>query len=442
MAQADSTVFLLAYITQVCSGPVLPETVVGFVGTEAYCDGNTLEATVSHALQLGMHCRDSGTELVTFGDLFVDCVGTSPQFGFYDAFGSSDSVNATRYTCQETATFAAGSTASQIQEIPNLAISTDRTWSAFPDKACYTLTRADGTLAPASFATSSPSPAPAMLSSLTISPSRSVAPQTVLPGTLAPSTSPPTPRPIGASLAPVNAPIQSGAPVAVAAPVAAPAMGTPIARSERSESSFPVGGVVGGAVAGLVLVSAIAFLACRTKARSKEPWGGSMVYKEPVVVAPVVVPNPTQNDQAPPDSRLGRFVTTREDDFEEVSDMVDQSAGIPVDHGHYKTNVASLPSPTQSQTTSSSTRETVATTDWTPNSSGLPFHNAPADQRPPPSRPVEFKDQARSVLYEVPMAHVQEVQPLSSPSDVPVTAVAQPTNASSSDSDRRRPLDP
>jgi hypothetical protein len=54
------------------------------------------------------------------------------------------------------------------------------------------------------------------------------------------------------------------------------------------------------------------------------------------------------------------------------------------------------------------------------------------------------------VLYEVPMAHVQEVQPLStSPSDVPVTAVAQPTNiapsyvsASSSDPDRRRPLDP
>lgn len=78
------------------------------------------------------------SEFVFYGDLYFECVNTSPRFGFMDEFASP---NGRRYTCMETVTFLVDDGMSpeqrSTQTIPFLAISTDSDWKNTPDENCY-----------------------------------------------------------------------------------------------------------------------------------------------------------------------------------------------------------------------------------------------------------------------------------------------------------------
>jgi hypothetical protein len=131
-ATSNAPPFVPPALPQECSGPVLADTMIEYPEQVAYCDGNSLDATVRHAVQLGVYC-DFG---ISFNDYFFDCADEHNQFDY--------NFTSDRPACYETVTFSAGSTASQTQTVPRLAIVTDDYWMSPGNKSCYTFDKLDG----------------------------------------------------------------------------------------------------------------------------------------------------------------------------------------------------------------------------------------------------------------------------------------------------------
>jgi hypothetical protein len=324
------------------------------------CGDTTEDTTVSHALQLGVHCRNEGEDLVVFSDLFVDCVHESPIFGLYTEFGSNDvdidDLTQLRYTCLESVSVPMGST-TQPQSIPYLAMSTDLFWAQTPDARCYTMTQTT------SNATSDA-------------------------GIQVPSASPPT-----VTLATPTAPAMAPIPFPVVVPNAvAPTtsqVGPATAASPNAEKEFPVGTAVGSIVGAIIVAGAIVALAIWW--RSPQP---SLDVKQLAVANPSLHADRDHSDTA------------------QTSADVENNDGA----GHLNYNANQVRDHDSMDSLSNSmVYSTYAVPVTVVASAEVNVAHAVAERHfphlsPIPTMPpVQYKDQARSVLYQVPLTNVQPI---------------------------------
>jgi hypothetical protein len=355
-----------------CVGPVLPQTTVSIPGSDGImCSDTTEDTTVSHALQLGVHCRNDDEDLVVFSDLFVDCINESPIFALYTEFGSNDvnidDLAQLRYTCLESVSVPTGS--KQPQSIRHLAMSTDLFWSHTPDDRCYTMTRA---------------------SSNTTSDA----------DTQVPSASPPTvtlDTPREPVLAPMPVPVE--VPNTMVPPTASQV--APVtAASPNTEKEFPVGTAVGSIVAAIIVAGAIVALAI---------WWRS----------PQPPPNAKQQEVANPSLHADR----------DHSDTAQTSADVETNGGTRQQN-NNAQQVWDHDSTDSLSNSMVYSTYAVPvtvvaSAEGNVAHavaerHFPHSSPIPTIPPVQYKDQARSVLYQVPMTNVQ---PMGLGAEIIATAV-------------------
>jgi hypothetical protein len=194
--------------SQRCTGPTLPSTAIEYPETSAYCEGNLVDTSVRHAVQLGIYCPDFDTTAFFYNDYFLECGNISTQFGYIDDV----SGNYSRFTCYESAIFAENSNQSVAQSVPALSIGTDEVWEQPANVLkCFDLisTRVVPTVAPTMGL-------PETVAPTSLAPS-TLAPMTVAPVTAAPMvTVPPSLRPM--TTAPVV--LSTAAPIMVMAPTA------------------------------------------------------------------------------------------------------------------------------------------------------------------------------------------------------------------------------
>jgi hypothetical protein len=194
-------------VSQRCTGPTLPSTNIEYPETSAYCDGNLVDTSVRHVVQLGIYCSDFDTTAFFYNDYFLECGNITTQFDYIDDM----SGNFSRFTCYESAIFAENSNQTNVLSVPALSIGTDEEWEqSANDLKCFDLinTRVVPTDAP------------------TI-PLETVEPSSLAPSTMAPVTEAPNVTTTMPSLRPMTA-----APVMVTAPMAAAPMAT--ARSDAA----------------------------------------------------------------------------------------------------------------------------------------------------------------------------------------------------------------
>jgi hypothetical protein len=498
------------FFVQECFGPAVPETGFGFVSRDASCNSNTVETSVSHALQLGIHC-DSTTqgEFVFYGDLFVDCVDETAEFDFMDGTGATEGITEFRYTCSKSVTFPAASTSSQTQIIPFLGISTDLYWARNPDEACYQI--GDTEPAPSAPVPTPPAASPSSLRAPTLSPTATksvlvtpspttvntvvVTPVPVELLTSSPILAPqavPLPSPgsvltLSPALAPVAAPLGGTAPTVISPPVT-----VPTDRGFLSDSGSAVGVAVGASVAVLVVLvmaGVIVFWCLRRKSDGSSA-ASSTGDKQPITVnaAPPAHGGATDHDYTEPEGDMGHHSGASGPTYYSNSAAnTSQQEEAEIDLGHQQPPVAVYGEqpvyhqPPQQQQQYSNNQQYMQAQQPHPYAVPLqPMVHAYAPQDPHPShstfrsshpyaqqqqpyygeddhhlsgsggggvsvasghsgphasiasahtaassptttsqhsgrsaqtntRPVEFKDQARSVVYEVPMTDVQPV---------------------------------
>jgi hypothetical protein len=354
---------------QDCIGPVLPQTRVRIPGSNGIlCSDTTEDTTVSHALQLGVHCRNDDEDLVVFSDLFVDCVNESPIFGLYTEFGSNDvdidDLTQLRYTCLESVTVPMGST--RPQSIPNLAMSTDLFWSHTPDDRCYTMTQATSNT-------------------------------TSDAGTLVPSASPPT-----VALDTPTEPVMAPMPVPAVGPNAvaptASQVGPATAASPNTEDEFPVGTAVGSIVAAIIVAGAIVALAIWRRS-TQPPRNG----KQLAVANPSLHAEHDHSDTAQTSADVENNDGAAQQNYNvgQVRDSMDSLSNSMV----YSTYAVPV-------TVVASAEANVA--------HAVAERHFPHSSPMPTIPPVQYKDQARSVLYQLPMANVQ---PMGVGAEIIATAV-------------------
>jgi hypothetical protein len=110
---------------------------VEYPESDPFCNGNQLEATVTHAVQLGVLCFSSdGKSRTYYDDLVVECADQGHFFQYWDQYGSTTSTLQFRYTCFETANFPIGSTVDQTRTIPSVAMTLDPEWLLAPFSEC------------------------------------------------------------------------------------------------------------------------------------------------------------------------------------------------------------------------------------------------------------------------------------------------------------------
>jgi hypothetical protein len=502
---------------QECLAPVVPQTEVGFVSRNASCSGNTVETSLTHALQLGIYCKDptqGSEEFVFYQDLFIDCLDETADFGFMDVNGVSDgSTEVYRYTCSKSVTFPAGSTSGQVQTIPFVGIATDLYWSTNPDPDCYQ----NGTMtAPTASTPTAPVPLPTLAPTppditVTLSPLTPV-PAAVLPPSLAPV--PTTPSGLLTS---------SPALVPASVPVALP---TARDVSPSSDSGFPVGAAVGATAGVLVVAGVVAFLVLRQKSKGSST-DNAAGDKPPVTVNPAPPAHggaTTGHDYAETEGDVGHHSgasgtsynsnsatnTFRQEETEvdlghqqppmpvygaPPAQMYQQPQPPPPPQQQYPPSQqylqpqphAYVPQPVQplqthpyaatpqpmahpytqqhgeeeqyvgSGTSAHSAPHASSTRGHTASSQTTATHQHKGQAVQPNTRPVEFKDQARSVVYDVPMTDVQPIMaeavatPYHPPSPnqqhvMDSSLVSSGTTATGrsnrSDPDGRRQLDP
>jgi hypothetical protein len=207
----------------------LPSTTVQYPETSAYCDGNLVDTSVRHAVQLGIYCSDFDTTALFYNDYFLECGNISSQFDYIDDM----SGNFSRFTCYESAVFAENSNQTVVLSVPALSIGTDEEWEqSANDLKCFDLinTRVVPTVAPT-------------IPLETIAPT-SLAPSTLAPMTLAPVTAAPNITTAMPSLRPVTTAPVTAAPVMVPAPMAAAPMAT-----ARSDAAMRIRSCVGWTLA-------------------------------------------------------------------------------------------------------------------------------------------------------------------------------------------------
>jgi hypothetical protein len=183
----------------------LPSTNIEYPETSAYCEGNLVDTSVRHAVQLGIYCSDVDTTAFFYNDYYLECGNITTQFDFINDL----SGNYSRFTCYESTIFAENSNQSVAQSVPALSIGTDEEWEqSADDLGCFELisTRVVPTVAPT-------------VPLETVAPT-SLAPSTMAPMTVAPVSAAPIATTVAPTLRPVTAAPVTAAPV-VAAPMAA-----------------------------------------------------------------------------------------------------------------------------------------------------------------------------------------------------------------------------
>jgi hypothetical protein len=486
------------------------------VSRDASCNSNAVETSVSHALQLGIHC-DSTTrgEFVFYGDLFIDCVDETAEFDFMDGTGASDDITDFRYTCSRSVTFPAASMTSQTQIIPFLGISTDLYWALNPDEACYQI--GDTEAAPSAPVPTPPAASPSSLRAPTLSPTATksvlITPRPTTVNTvvvtpvpvelltsspiLAPQAVPlPSPGSVLTSspaLAPVAAPPGGTAPTVISPPIALPTY-RGFAPTTSSGSGSAVGVAVGASVVVLVVLvmaGVIVFLCLRRKSDGSLA-ASSTGDKQPITVnaAPPAHGGAADNDYTETEGDMGHHSGASGPTYYSNSAAnTSQQEEAEIDLGHQQPHVAVYGEqpvyhqPPQQQQQYSNNQQYMQAQQPHPHAvppQPMVHAYAPQDQHPSHStfrsshpyaqqqqpyhgeddhhlsggggggggvsvasghsaphastasahtaassptttsqhsgrtaqtntRPVEFKDQARSVVYEVPMTDVQPV---------------------------------
>jgi hypothetical protein len=220
---------------------------VTYPGASAFCESNTLSATIQHTVTLGVYCDLRPDDPYFFVDLYFECPKASYQFDFLATENLGFNSTFGRYACSAFAEFATGSSASSPQTISSVAATMDDYWRSNASDSCYTRI-------------SSAAPVPLTNAPVTPMP-------TAVMNTTSPSLFP--------TLPPVDAPIRpSTKPPAVAAPAPILPREAPTKLTEETTDSGDgnngalIGGVVGGIAAALVIGALIGFFVFRRSAES------------------------------------------------------------------------------------------------------------------------------------------------------------------------------
>jgi hypothetical protein len=229
--------------TQDCIGPELPTSLVTYPASNAFCESNAGEATIDHAVTLGTYCDIAGEQFFYHGDLSFDCA--KPEHNFDYVYGDMYGVNDTRYICKESATFATGSSSSNMQTISSVTIITDENWLVNPD-GCFTFKSV------ATTPTSPPIPAP-VPSTDPPTPDQTI-------GTVYPSTSPTSYPSTGPTKAIVTTDQPSTKPVTNTTQASSPVTPIETNTSREGSSSSIVGIVIGSVVGGFAFAAVIGFI--------------------------------------------------------------------------------------------------------------------------------------------------------------------------------------
>jgi hypothetical protein len=444
---------------------------VGFVSQQASCDQNVAETTVSHALQLGVYCDlPTQGETVVYTDVFIDCDDEPAMFGFMNSNGDTEGTMGLRYTCSRSVTFPAESTSSQTQIIPYVGIITDLYWSLGFETTCFQ-TRSTSRMPSAPVPTLPASSTPTTVPAPTLSPTATVSMlDTPRPSAIVVVTPAPveilTTFPILATWAPVPPPttIITLAPIETSpAPIASPTV-----RKISPSSDFPVGGAV-GATAGVVVVAGVAiflFLRRKSQGSSADTNAGS---KPPISVnaaspahrgasaqeyseTEVDVEYHSGASSSPYYSSSGAYTSSQQEVETDLghpqyrpmpAQMYHQPSSqqqqYPPTHPYMQPPHAYVPqdsllphpyaAPPQpmvqqqqqqyqdtdlNSETASFESDHLALHPSTASDSTMPSHSSITNQHAghvvqPNIRPVEFKDQSRSDVYNVPMTDVQPI---------------------------------
>jgi hypothetical protein len=210
---------------------------VTYPGVSAFCESNTLSATIQHTVTLGVYCSGiRPDDPYFFVDLYFECPEPTNEFDVLIADNLGYNSTSGRYSCSASASFASGSSASSPQNISSVTITTDDNWRSNALSNCYTrvaLSNAPVTRAP-----------------------------TVVMNTTSPSLFP-TFTPMDQLTSPPTKP-----PVATAAPIlpqeTTPTISVQSPQSNNDDSGKVIGGVVGGIAAGIVIMSLIGFFVFRS----------------------------------------------------------------------------------------------------------------------------------------------------------------------------------
>jgi hypothetical protein len=207
---------------------------VTYPGASAFCESNTLSATIQHTVTLGVYCSDiRPDDPYFFLDLYFECPKPTNEFDFLVAEDLGYNSTFGRHACSAFAEFAPGSSASSLQTISSVVVATDDYWRINALGFCYTrvaLTNEPVTRTP-----------------------------TVVMNTTSPSLFP-TFTPMDQLASPPTKP-----PVATAAPI----LSVQSPESNNDDSGKVIGGVVGGIAAGIVIMSLVGFFAFLRPADSR-----------------------------------------------------------------------------------------------------------------------------------------------------------------------------
>jgi hypothetical protein len=306
-----------------------------------------------------------------FVDLYFECPEATYQFDSLVADNLGYNSTSGRFACSAFAEFAPGSSASSPQTISSVAVTTDDYWRSSALSFCYTRIS---------------SAAPVQLTNAPVTPM-----PTVVMNTTSPSLFPTLP-PVDAPIRPTTNPPAVAAPTATLPRGATPTLTVEATGSGDNSNGALIGGVVGGIAAALVIGSLIGFFVFRRPADS------------------INVPKPAVSGDVAPSS------------------MTEGNSGHDNLLGPAQPMLATQPVP--------------STTPMPPPAPAM------AVARPPPPAPmavplvpstnndynVDYKDQARTVIHEVPVVAVAEM--------VPFVAAALDVSAASAGSQKTTQSEP
>jgi hypothetical protein len=96
--------------------------------TKATCDGNNIDVVFQNIVIMGLKCPEEANWF--YSDILFEC--GSPSHDFYVAPGSRLGVKGDRLTCSESTILPSASSASDVQVIPSVSITTDSRWLRDP----------------------------------------------------------------------------------------------------------------------------------------------------------------------------------------------------------------------------------------------------------------------------------------------------------------------
>jgi hypothetical protein len=283
-----------------CVGPHHPSSRVTYPETTSFCENNTAKAIIQHSVNLGVACQGDSSVFFYYDDPIMECADISHGFA-RDPF-NSESANSVR--CSERATFAAGSSSSNIQTIRSVTIVTDDFWlnDGFREN-CLALASASVSASPRPSTYTPTIMLPATNHPVTLSPTPPRNGNPTIAPTTSKQTSNPTQRPTNAptslpsptpsivtvlsrapTLLPFSAsPSQSREPTSVPTVTIPPVdIGKTSKRQEGGETAVIT--MISGVVAGVVVLATMAFFVRRQYRRrtTASPKGGGDASPDPM----------------------------------------------------------------------------------------------------------------------------------------------------------------